>query len=84
MAEQAGTNWLPTFPGIAGDARSMNSNHSVAMIADAYSKGLRGFDLDKAYQACKQAMDERSIIPWSNVPAGELDAFIKKWVIFPL
>ncbi|KAA6345088.1 hypothetical protein EZS27_007323 [termite gut metagenome] len=83
MAEQAGTNWLPTFPGIAGDARSMNSNHSVAMIADAYSKGLRGFDLDKAYQACKQAMDERSIIPWSNVPAGELDAFYKEMGYFP-
>jgi predicted alpha-1,2-mannosidase len=83
MAEQAGTNWIPTFPGIAGDSRSMNCNHSVAMVIDAYKKGLRGFDLEKAYQACKQAMEERSIIPWSDIPAGELDAFYKEKGYFP-
>ncbi|GHU56904.1 alpha-1 2-mannosidase [Bacteroidia bacterium] len=83
MAEQAGTNWLPTFPGVAGDGRNMNSNHSIAMIADAYAKGLRDFDLEKAYLASKGAIEERSLIPWSNVPAGELDAFYKEKGYFP-
>ncbi|MDR1919261.1 MAG: GH92 family glycosyl hydrolase [Tannerellaceae bacterium] len=83
MAEQAGTNWIPTFPGVSGDSRSMNCNHSVAMVIDAYKKGLRGFDLEKAYAACKQAMEERSLIPWSDVPAGELDTFYKEKGYFP-
>ncbi|MDR0845223.1 MAG: glycoside hydrolase family 92 protein [Tannerella sp.] len=83
MAEQAGTGWIPTFPGIAGDGRAMNSNHSVAMVADAYRKGLRGFDPEKAYMACKKAMEERSLIPWSNVPAGELDVFYREKGYFP-
>ncbi|MDR1499791.1 MAG: GH92 family glycosyl hydrolase [Tannerellaceae bacterium] len=83
MAEQSGTNWIPTFPGVAGDARSMNSTHSIAMVIDAYNKGLRGFDLEKAYLSCKQGLEERSIIPWSDIPAGELDAFYKEKGYFP-
>ena len=83
MAEQDGTNWMPTFPSLMGDYRGMNCNHGVAMVIDAYNKGLRGFDLEKAYLACKQAIEERSLIPWSNVPAGELDDFYKKHGYFP-
>jgi predicted alpha-1,2-mannosidase len=83
MAGQAGTNWIPTFPGVAGDARSMNSTHSIAMVIDAYNKGLRGFDLEQAYLTCRQAMEERSLIPWSDIPAGELDAFYKEKGYFP-
>jgi predicted alpha-1,2-mannosidase len=83
MAEQAGTNWIPTFPGVTGDSRGMNCTHSIAMVIDAYNKGLRGFDLEKAYLACKQGLEERSIIPWSNIPAGELDAFYKEKGYFP-
>jgi predicted alpha-1,2-mannosidase len=83
MAEQSGANWIPTFPGVTGDARSMNSTHSIAMVIDAYNKGLRGFDLEKAYISCKQGLEERSIIPWSDIPAGELDAFYREKGYFP-
>ena len=51
MAEQMGTNWMPTFPEVTGDSRRMNSNHGVATVIDAYRKGVRGFDLAKAYEA---------------------------------
>ena len=44
MAQQTGQNWMPTFPAVNGDERGMNSNHGVASIADAWNKGLRGFD----------------------------------------
>lgn len=83
MAEQAGTNWIPTFPGVTGDSRGMNSTHSIAMVIDAYRKGLRGFDLEKAYLACRQGLEERSLIPWSDIPAGELDAFYREKGYFP-
>ena len=84
IAEQNGDGWMPTFPGMAGDGRGMNSNHGVVSILDAYAKGLRGFDLEKAYIACKRSMEERSLLPFSrNAPAGVLDQFYKDNGYFP-
>ncbi|MDR1525996.1 MAG: GH92 family glycosyl hydrolase, partial [Tannerella sp.] len=83
MAGQSATNGMPTFPGVSGDSRSMNSNHGVAVVADAYAKGMRDFDLEKAYEACKRSIEERSLIPWSDIPAGELDNFYKRNGYFP-
>ena len=77
MAEQGENFWMPTFPQIYGDSHSMNSNHGVASVSDAYRKGLRGFDLGKAYKACKGAITEKTLAPWSGQPAGKLDAFYK-------
>ncbi|MDR1780140.1 MAG: GH92 family glycosyl hydrolase [Tannerella sp.] len=78
MAEASPTHSLPTFPGVSGDSHSMNSNHGVAMIADAHIKGLSGFDLEKGYEAARTAIEERTLLPWANAPAGELDAFYKE------
>ena len=75
MAEQMGNNWMPTFPEITGDSRRMNSNHAVATVIDGYAKGLKGFDLEKAYIACKKGIEEKTLIPWSGAPAGWLDEF---------
>ena len=84
IAEQSGDGWMPTFPGMSGDGRAMNSNHGVVSVLDAWAKGLRGFDLEKAYIACKRSMEERSLIPWSrNAPAGVLDQFYKDHGYFP-
>ena len=77
MSAQMEHNWWPTFPEITGDSRRMNSNHGVASVIDAYSKGLRGFDLEKAYLACKGAIMEKTLAPWSGKPAGKLDQFYK-------
>ncbi|PRD49053.1 GH92 family glycosyl hydrolase [Sphingobacterium haloxyli] len=78
MSEQMENFWLPTFPEINGDSRRMNSNHGVISLLDAYEKGLRGFDLEKAYQAAKGALTEKTLAPWSAMPAGELDNFFKE------
>ena len=84
IAEQNGDGWFPTFPGMTGDGRGMNSNHGVVSILDAWAKGLRGFDLEKAYIACKRSMEERSLLPFSrNAPAGVLDQFYKEKGYFP-
>ncbi len=77
MSAQMEHNWWPTFPEITGDSRRMNSNHGVASVIDAYQKGLRGFDLEKAYLACKGAIMEKTLAPWSGKPAGKLDQFYK-------
>lgn len=83
MAEQMGTNWMPTFPEVTGDSRRMNSNHGVAAIIDAYRKGVSHFDLAKAYDACRKAIEEKTLIPWSGKPAGWLDDFYKEHGYIP-
>lgn len=83
MAEQMGTNWMPTFPEVTGDSRRMNSNHGVAAIIDAYRKGVTLFDLAKAYDACRKAIEEKTLIPWSGMPAGWLDDFYKEHGYIP-
>lgn len=83
MAEQTDNFWMPTFPKITGDSHSMNSNHGVATVLDAYRKGLRNFDLEKAYQASKGAITEKTLAPWSGMPAGALDLFYKEHGYFP-
>ncbi len=77
MSEQMDHFWWPTFPEITGDSRRMNSNHGVASVIDAYRKGLRNFDLVKAYKACKNAITQKTLAPWSSKPAGKLDQFYK-------
>lgn len=83
MAEQMGTNWMPTFPEVTGDSRRMNSNHGVAAIIDAYRKGVTHFDLAKAYDACRKAIEKKTLIPWSGKPAGWLDDFYKEHGYIP-
>ena len=78
MASQTDSLWMPTFPEITGDTRSMNSNHGVASIADAYAKGLTDFDLSLAYEACRRGIENKTLAPWSGLPAGELDRFYKE------
>lgn len=78
MAEQMDNFWMPTFPEITGDSRRMNSNHGVATIIDSYVKGLRDFNIEKAYYACKNAITEKTLAPWSAQKAGKLDLFYKE------
>lgn len=77
MAEQMGNMWMPTFPEVTGDSRRMNSNHAVATVADAMNKGLK-INLTKAYIACRNAIMDKTLAPWSSKKAGWIDDFYKK------
>ena len=70
-------HWFPTFPAVTGDSRRMNCNHGVAVIADAWAKGLRGFDLAEAYDYCRRAIEEKTLAPWSAHEATWLDTFYR-------
>ncbi|MBQ5663475.1 MAG: GH92 family glycosyl hydrolase [Bacteroidaceae bacterium] len=74
MAEQMGNMWMPTFPEVTGDTRRMNSNHAVVTVADALAKGLK-VDVEKAYEACRKGIEEKTLAPWSSAPAGWIDSF---------
>ena len=77
MAEQMGTKWMPTFPEITGDSRRMNSNHGVAMVADALYKGLR-VDMKRAFEYCQKGIEEKTLAPWCGNKAGWIDEFYWK------
>ena len=42
---------LPIWPLSAGETGTMIGYHAVSVIADAYMKGIRGFDAEKALEA---------------------------------
>lgn len=44
---------LPVWPLWSSETNCMIGYHSVPVIVDAYLKGIRGFDTEKAYQAMK-------------------------------
>ncbi|MBN2309703.1 MAG: GH92 family glycosyl hydrolase, partial [Candidatus Hydrogenedentes bacterium] len=52
MAEQGG--WLPRWPSGHGYTNSMLGTPADIAIAEAYLKGIRGFDVETAYRAMRQ------------------------------
>lgn len=83
MALQSPEGWMPTFPEVTGDSHRMNGNHAVAVIWDAYCKGLTNFDLEAAYEACKGAITKKTLLPWAKAPLTELDIFYHEKGFFP-
>lgn len=81
MARQSG--WMPTFPTVSGDNHAMNGNHSVAVILDAWNKGIRGFDLEEAYDHLKKTIFHETKLPWVKGNATWLDEFYDEKGYFP-
>lgn len=81
MYEQSG--WMPSFPILFGDNPCMNGHHSAAIIADAYLKGIRNFDVQKAYEGLKKNAMEATMLPWRNGPMCSLDTFYLEKGYYP-
>lgn len=81
MYEQSG--WMPSFALIIGDNPCMTGNHAAAWIADAYFKGLKNFDIQKAYEGLKKNSLEATLLPWRNGPAISLDSFYTEHGFYP-
>jgi predicted alpha-1,2-mannosidase len=74
MYEQGG--WMPSFALIDGDWPAMTANYTAVWMADAWFKGLRNFDIKKAYQGLKKNSLEATVLPWRNGPGDSpLDSF---------
>ncbi|TXD46367.1 GH92 family glycosyl hydrolase [Polaribacter sp. IC073] len=54
---------LPVWTLYGNETNTMTGYHSIPVIVDAYKKGIRGFDAEKAYEAMKNTMmqDERGL-----------------------
>lgn len=81
MYEQSG--WMPQFPLLHVDDPAMNGFHSTIVFLDAWRKGIRNYDLDKAYEGMKKNAEEATMIPWRNGAKTELDIFYRKNGFYP-
>jgi predicted alpha-1,2-mannosidase len=82
MYEQSG--WMPTFPQLHGNHQCMNSYHSSAIFIDGYRKGLRDYDVEKAYEGIKKNLTEATLIPWrQGNPKCAIDDFYHQNGYFP-
>ncbi|MDA8850165.1 GH92 family glycosyl hydrolase, partial [Flavobacteriaceae bacterium] len=54
---------LPVWTLYGNETNTMTGYHSIPVIAEAYLKGVKGFDVNKAYEAMKATMqqDERGL-----------------------
>ncbi|MDR1090789.1 MAG: GH92 family glycosyl hydrolase [Prevotella sp.] len=59
---------LPVWPLSAGETGTMIGYHSVSVIGDAYLKGIRGYDVEQAYEAMKHS---------SNINKKGSDYYVK-------
>lgn len=74
---------MPYFPKIDGNFPIMNGHHVTAVFADAWAKGLRGFDLPTAYAGLREFALEETMLPWRAGPATELDRHYHRHGYFP-
>jgi predicted alpha-1,2-mannosidase len=81
MYEQSG--WMPSFAVLWGDYACMNGNHAAGWFADAWFKGVRNFDLEKAYEGLRKNSLEATLLPWRNGPKCALDDFYAEHGYFP-
>jgi predicted alpha-1,2-mannosidase len=61
-------NILPVWNLYGNETNTMTGYHSIPVIAEAYLKGINGFDIEKAYKAMKTTMlqDERGLIHYKK------------------
>lgn len=82
MYEQSG--WMPTFPQAHGNHMCMNCFHSSAIFLDAFCKGLRGYDLEKAYEGIRKNLMEGTMLPWrQGLPKRAIDDFYHEHGFMP-
>jgi predicted alpha-1,2-mannosidase len=54
LAETSGKGYLERWEIMNSYSGCMDGDPATSVILDAYSKGIRGFDVEKAYAACRQ------------------------------
>jgi predicted alpha-1,2-mannosidase len=81
MYEQSG--WMPGFPQVSGDFPAMIGFHSASLVWDAYQKGIRHSDVEKAYEGLRKNAMEATMLPWRSGPMCSLDSFYHEHGWYP-
>jgi len=77
MYEEGG--WLPIFPCWNSYTAAMIGDHCSAVLADAYIKGVRNFDVEKAYEGMrKNAFETPVLLEYKNgMGRRALESYLK-------
>lgn len=81
MYEQSG--WMPDYPKHFGDREGMFGFHSSIMFLDAYRKGVRDYDVDKAFEGMLKSAEQATMLPSRNGPKGPLEDFYHEKGYYP-
>jgi predicted alpha-1,2-mannosidase len=81
MYEQSG--WVPEYPKTFGDREGMFGFHSSIMFLDAYRKGARNFDANKALGGMLKSAEQATMLPSRNGPKGALEDFYYEKGYYP-
>jgi predicted alpha-1,2-mannosidase len=73
MYEHSG--WMPEYPRHFGDRPGMFAFHSSIVFLDAYRKGIRNFNIEKALEGMIKNASEATMLPSRNGPKGALEDF---------
>ena len=73
MYEHSG--WMPDYPRHFGDRPGMFGFHSAIIFLDAYRKGIKNFNLEKALEGVIKNADHATMLPSRNGPKGALEEF---------
>lgn len=79
--EQSG--WMPEYPKYFGDREGMFAFHSAVMFLDAYNKGIRDFDVNKALEGVLKSAEQATMLPSRNGPRGALEDFYHAQGYYP-
>ncbi|MBE7174968.1 MAG: GH92 family glycosyl hydrolase [Mucilaginibacter polytrichastri] len=82
MYEQSPDKQLPVWELSANESYIMVGNHAIPVIVDAWAKGIRGFDGEKALEAMKTAVNRKRVgydlyAQYGFVPAEEKESVSK-------
>lgn len=58
LADQNGTHYLERWEFLNANSGCMIGNPAVSVIADAWAKGIRNFDSEKAYRYCRNSVEK--------------------------
>ena len=72
------TGELPIWPLASGETGTMIGYHAVSVIADAYMKGIRGYDVEKAFEAMKASANKNKKGASSYIELGFIPSNSKK------
>ncbi|MBJ6367415.1 GH92 family glycosyl hydrolase [Snuella sedimenti] len=83
LAHYKETGLLPVWSMQGNETNMMIGYHAVPVIVDAYFKGIKGFDVKLAYEACKaSAMDDaRQIEDYKELGYVPIDEHHENWSV---
>ena len=73
MYQQGG--WIPEYPKFFGNRAGMFAFHSNIMFLDAYRKGIKNFDVNKALEGILKNAEQSTLLPSRKGLHGGLEDF---------